>query len=471
MEAGEHIARTLAAAWLASEWTRARLLAEAQRILGPATRLPQRLLVRELLAANPAPYPPSPDWIVSFLRGTYWFQQAAARAVRNHEPVPAVLQPPEFAPSEHFAGLPIPKIATPGGLAKWLGLPVEQLEWFADARHLNSKTASPTLQHYSYRFVPKRHGPPRHVEEPKPRLKEIQRRILHEILDCVPIHPCVHGFVRKRSILTAAQVHTSEDAVAVFDLRDFFLRTEIGRVHSVFRSLGYPSAVAFFLTGLCLNRTPHWVFEAIPKDSTLSSSLEGDSARKHYDRETRARFEALHLPQGAPASPALANLAAWRLDRRLQGLARSLGANYTRYADDLAFSGDRAFATKLGTLRRGVDEIVSDEGFALNLRKTRIMRRGDCQRLLGIVVNDHVNVPRKAYDELKAILHNCRRSGPEAANRAGLPHFREHLEGSIAWAESVNPARGAKLRRAFQAIAWPAKQTPSAPAHGEPDLI
>ncbi len=461
METREHIARTLAAAWLASDWTRARLLAEAQRILGPATRLPQRLLVRELLAAVPAPYPPSPDWIVSFLLGASWFPQAAARAAQASGQVPSVLQPPEFAPAERFAGLAIPKLATPGDLAKWLGLSIEHLEWFADARHLNCKTASPTLQHYSYRFVPKRHGPPRLIEEPKHRLKEIQRRILHEILRPVPVHPCVHGFVRKRSIRSAAQIHAGEDVIAVFDLRDFFLRTETGRVHSVFRSLGYPSAIAFFLTGLCLSRTPHWVFETIPRDSPRSSSLEGGSAKRHYDRETRARFEALHLPQGAPASPALANLAAWRLDRRLQGLARSLGANYTRYADDLAFSGDRAFAARLGALRGGVEEIASGEGFALNPRKTRIMRRGDCQRLLGIVVNDHINVPRKAYDELKAILYNCRRSGPEAANRERLSNFREHLEGRIAWVELINPARGGKLRRVFQDIAWQ-KQTVSA---------
>jgi hypothetical protein len=451
MDAKPRIARNLAAAWLAAGWTRARLLSETQKILGPAAKLPQRLLVRELLAAVPAPYPPSPDWIVSFLLQSEWFGAASARAALWPQAVPTVLQPAKFAAAEQFADLPIPKIATPGDLAKWLGISIEHLDWLADTRHLNSKTAGPPLQHYTYRFLPKKNGPPRLAEEPKPRLKEIQRRILHEILDFAPVHPCAHGFVRKRSALSAAQIHASEAVVAVFDLRDFFLRTETARVHSVFRSLGYPSAVAFLLTGLCLNRTPRWVFGMLPVE-------------KRHDCETRRRYEALHLPQGAPASPALANLAARTLDLRLHGLARILGANYTRYADDLAFSGDRAFSAKLDALLHRVEAIAGDEGFALNARKTRVMRRGCSQRVLGIVVNEHINVPRAAYDELRAILHNCRRGGPELANRAGLPRFREHLEGRVAWIEAINPVRGAKLRRAFGEIAWPAQRSET----GEP---
>ncbi|MGO9484407.1 MAG: reverse transcriptase family protein [Rhodomicrobium sp.] len=442
MNSKERIARNLAAAWLATDWTHVRLVAEAQRILGPATRRSQSLLVRKLLAAVPEPYPPSPDWIVSLLLKAYGFRRAAARALKDPQAVPTVLQPAKFAAAERFAGLAIPHIATPGDLAKWLGISVEHLDWFADARHLNNKAAGGALQHYSYRFVPKKNGPPRLVEEPKPRLKEIQRRILHEILDKAPVHPCVHGFVKNRSVSSAAQVHAGEAVVAVFDLRDFFLCTSVGRVHSVFRSLGYPSAVAFLMTGLCLNCTPSWVFERLPSD-------------KRHDWKTRALFAALHLPQGAPASPALANLAAWRLDRRLHGLAQSLGANYTRYADDLAFSGDTAFAARLDTLAAAVETIATGEGFALNSRKTRMMRRRGSQRLLGIVVNEHINVPREAYDELKAILHNCRQSGPETQNRANLPRFREHLDGRVAWVEAINPARGAKLRRAFQEIAWP----------------
>jgi hypothetical protein len=139
---------------------------------------------------------------------------------------------------------------------------------------------------------------------------------------------------------------------------------------------------------------------------------------------------------------------------RLAALARAYGAHFTRYADDLAFSGDQTFATKATAFLTAVKNITDDEGFLLNSRKTRVMRRGGCQRITGIVVNDHVNVPRPAYDELKAILHNCCKNRPDTQNRAGLRDFRAHLEGRVAWVEQVNALRGQRLRRIFNEIRW-----------------
>jgi hypothetical protein len=72
----------------------------------------------------------------------------------------------------------------------------------------------------------------------------------------------------------------------------------------------------------------------------------------------------------------------------------------------------------------------------------------------GIVVNDHINVPRSAYDALKATLINCVRRGPANENRDAHPHFRSHLDGRITWVGSLNPRRGEKLRRIFEAIIW-----------------
>jgi hypothetical protein len=101
-----------------------------------------------------------------------------------------------------------------------------------------------------------------------------------------------------------------------------------------------------------------------------------------------------------------------------------------------------------------VDRIVRDEGFTLNVAKTRIMRRSGRQRVTGIVVNHHVNVPRAAFDILKATLHNCVKNGPAAENRAGLRDFRAHLDGRVSWVENVNPTRGKRLRQVFDEIAW-----------------
>lgn len=162
-----------------------------------------------------------------------------------------------------------------------------------------------------------------------------------------------------------------------------------------------------------------------------------------------------HLAQGSPTSPALANLAAHGLDRRLTGLAGRFGATYTRYADDLTVSGDRALLRHAGRIVALVGDIATDEGFRLNDGKTRVRSRAQRQLVTGLVVNDRPNVTRADYDRLRAVLHDAARHGPATANRARHPDFRAHLLGRIAWAGAGNPTRAEKLRAAFAAISWP----------------
>ena len=167
-------------------------------------------------------------------------------------------------------------------------------------------------------------------------------------------------------------------------------------------------------------------------------------------------WRARHLPQGAPTSPALANLVAYRLDVRLHALAQKLGATYTRYADDLAFSGDQRLERAAKRLQVLVGVIAAEEGFELHFRKSRFMRQGVRQQLAGVVVNVRPNLKRKAYDELKATLYNCARQGPESQNRAGHADFRRHLAGRIAYVKMLHPERGAKLQALFERIVWDA---------------
>jgi retron-type reverse transcriptase len=160
---------------------------------------------------------------------------------------------------------------------------------------------------------------------------------------------------------------------------------------------------------------------------------------ERIDIPDRHQFRKPHLPQGSPASPALANLAVFTLDKRLSALARSVGANYSRYADDLSFSGDSHVA---GMLLRAVPRIVEYEGFQLNSAKTRIMSKTSRQVVTGVVVNRHLNVNRQAFDQLKAIIHAC---GKADDLRLNDPVFRTSLLGKIGWVETVNPHRGQKL--------------------------
>jgi retron-type reverse transcriptase len=98
--------------------------------------------------------------------------------------------------------------------------------------------------------------------------------------------------------------------------------------------------------------------------------------------------------------------------------------------------------------------IAADEGFSLNFRKTRVMTASTRQKIAGIVVNDKLSAPRAEVEQLRAILHNCRRHGPATQNREGLADFRAHLRGRLAWISALDPRRAASLRTIFEQIRW-----------------
>jgi hypothetical protein len=172
----------------------------------------------------------------------------------------------------------------------------------------------------------------------------------------------------------------------------------------------------------------------------------------HQIRAVRWLYGVPHLPQGGPTSPAIANLCAYRLDCRLFALARSARASYTRYADDLAFSGDADFARGAKRFLVHVAATVAEEGFVVHHRKTRIMREGVRQHLAGVVVNRRINIRRSEYDRLKAILENCRRQGAASQNKYSHPDFLAHLSGRVAFVEQLHPERGRRLREMLKAV-------------------
>ena len=139
---------------------------------------------------------------------------------------------------------------------------------------------------------------------------------------------------------------------------------------------------------------------------------------------------------------------------RLDGLAHSVSAQYTRYADDLPFSGGDELAQAAHRFPTSVGSIAIEQGFQVNLHKTRVMSQGRRQHAAGLVVNQSLNTPRDEFDRLKAILFNCARNGPTVENRQGASDFRAHLEGRVAHVESINPRRGRRLRDLLQAIDW-----------------
>ncbi|MBC7928113.1 MAG: RNA-directed DNA polymerase [Bryobacteraceae bacterium] len=386
---------------------------------------------------------PSYREVLSFLETDTGLKEAFTRNSGQFEIKQWIEETPHMRPVPAAQAWPVPPIETTGALAEWLWLDAGHLEWYADLKAFAETSISEKLSHYSYHVLRKRTGSVRLIEAPKRQIKKLQTQILEWILNPVPPHPAVHGFIAKRSITTFVAPHTGQRVVLKMDLRNFFPSLRAARIQAFFRTAGYPDEVAQLLTGVCTNITPRRFWRAPELNLTLQ---EIQDMRDLYGRP--------HLPQGAPTSPALANLCAWRLDCRLQALAASAGAQYTRYADDLVFSGDEHFDRSVSRFSAHIGAVVLEEGFAIHHAKTRIMRQGQQQRVAGLVVNQHANVARPDYDRLKAILTNCIRHGPESQNQNAHTSFRQHLEGHISFVHMVNPAKALRLRALFDQIAW-----------------
>lgn len=422
----QYVARNLSEAAAAGPWE---LQPLAQRLRSAVHGRTQWAtgLAKRLMAAFPEPA--ESDRLLPIILADRGFGRVRTRSLQIGQVFASM---PQMRPSVDWGVRPF---RTTAEVAIWLGLKLGELDWFADVQGRNSRQMSSKLWHYTHRWVPKRGGRFRLLEVPKPRLKAIQRTLLRDLLAHIPPHDAAHGFRPGRSVRTFAEPHAGRAVVWRIDLKDFFPSVRASRVHALFRSAGYPLAVARALTGLCTTALPVGV---VPPDPNVPL----------------AALRERHLPQGAPTSPALANLAAYGLDVRLAAWAAACGATYTRYADDLAFSGDEAFARTGIRFRRVVWQIIAEEGFRANATKGRWMTAGGRQHLAGVVVNQRPNVRRDEYDRLKAILTNCGRHQPASQNRDGHPDFRAHLLGRVAHVAHLNPDRGRKLRALVDQIDW-----------------
>ncbi|HEX7896381.1 MAG TPA: reverse transcriptase family protein [Planctomycetota bacterium] len=313
--------------------------------------------------------------------------------------------------------LGLPLLSAPGDVAAAMGLPIPKLRWLAF--HAEASTSS----HYVRFKIPKKSGGEREIAAPMPELAAAQQWILANVLSKVPTTAFAHGFVPGKSTKTNAQPHVKRAVVVNMDLKDFFPTIVFPRVKGLFRSLGYSPAVST-------------VFALLATEAPRRE-VEYDGRRWHVALGPRA------LPQGACTSPALSNLAARSLDRRYAGLAAKLGWTYTRYADDLTFSGDtlipkgqkdpRSVAWLLARTRH----VAEDEGFTMNEKKIRVQRRNTAQVVTGIVVNEKTSVPRAERRRIRAMAHRAKTKGGVDLNV---------LHGWLAYIAMVDPERGAKMR-------------------------
>jgi RNA-directed DNA polymerase len=304
----------------------------------------------------------------------------------------------------------LPKLAGDGDIAKLVGVAE------GDLVSLMRPGCGPGSGYVEFE-IPKAKGGTRRIAAPRTPLRKVQRAILDKILAKVPLHDACHGFVSGRSTVTNATPHVGAAVVIKMDLKDFFPTVHYRRVRGLFEYLGYNEKVAATLAALTTYR---------PKLDAKTVVWPGV------------------LPQGAPTSPALANLACRRLDARLVKLAAKYGAAYTRYADDLTFSFKQVPDFRIGRFLWWVDGICQQEGFTERAEKRRILRSKHQQRVTGLVVNKHVKVPRADRRRFRAILHNIAKHGL-ASQARGHADFPAYLAGYAAYVNMVDPALGRRL--------------------------
>lgn len=230
----------------------------------------------------------------------------------------------------------------------------------------------------SYRsyMLPKRRGGHRIITTPGKSLKWVQRSLLQVLTHLFPRHKCAMGFERGESIVSHAKAHAGKRWVYVVDIKDFFPSITRNRLYGMMRARPFQASkhVARYLANLVTH--------------------EGA------------------LPQGAPTSPLLANLICRRLDDRLFRWARERGYQYTRYADDLAFSTNRTEFPEQD--RERIVKIIEEEGFVVHPEKRKLMPWYGRQFVTGLVVNEKPNVPRAYVRSLRALLFNVKTFGWES---------------------------------------------------------
>lgn len=301
----------------------------------------------------------------------------------------------------------LPQLGSTAELCTWLGVEPKAL---VRLMRPGVRTGSAYVEFE----IPKAKGGTRRIAAPRGPLRRVQRKILDGILAKVPQHDAAHGFVAGRSTVSNARPHQGAALVVKTDLKDFFPTVHYRRVAGLFTQLGYGEEVARALAAL----------------TTYRPVLD----------DGRVVWPGV-LPQGAPTSPALANLACRRLDVRLTRLAAKYGAVYTRYADDLTFSFARPPEIAVGRFLWWVDSICQHEGFLEHAGKRRMLRAKNQQRVTGLVVNQAVHVPRADRRRFRAMLHNIKKHGLPSQAR-GRADFASYLSGYAAYVTMVQPELG-----------------------------
>ncbi|HIE6631927.1 reverse transcriptase family protein [Bacillus luti] len=276
----------------------------------------------------------------------------------------------------------------------------------------------------NYEFY-KRSGKKREIWQPSEKIKVIQKWILKEILGNIPLADHAHGFVKNKSILTHANVHVHKDPFWIFsvDIKDFFPTIKIAQLKSIFASIGYGEDVCNILSAFC----------------TIDE----------------------RLVQGFPTSPYISNIVMKDIDNQLHEYAKSLDTRYSRYADDISFSGKDKNNNDIliENIQLKVQELLRNSGFVVNDRKTKLMKSNNPKKVTGLVVTSNgVTVPTKYKRNLSKEIYYCKKYGVEShlihTGRITRANYKGYLFGMAGYVRMIENDIGNKFFEDLQSIYW-----------------
>ena len=269
--------------------------------------------------------------------------------------------------------------------------------------------------YYTEIQIPKKRGGVRIIDIPSERLKDIQKWILDNILSRYTVHECCYGFIRGKSIYDNALQHVNKRCVLHLDLKDFFPSITQEQIFKIFFSVGYTKKVSYYLAKMLTKNKK--------------------------------------LPQGSPASPMLSNIVAKKLDSRLNGLAKKYGAVYSRYADDITFSGEGNIKNMIPI----VEKTIQDEKFQVNKSKTRYSYYFQRQEVTGLIVNKKVSIPKEYIREINKEIYFCKKFGVSSHLEKIQNYksfYKEHLYGKAYFIKMINKRKGNQILEQLDEIEW-----------------
>lgn len=277
----------------------------------------------------------------------------------------------------------------------------------ADALGFSGKALYSVTNHVSRHYKPvqigKKNGEMRQLYVPDNFLKAIQKSILVNLLAEEAVSPYATAYRAGSGPKQGARVHVGKPTVLKLDIRHFFDRVIYPQVkEKVFDAQRYSEQNRVLLSLLCVYRDA--------------------------------------LPQGAPTSPAISNIIMRDFDNTVGAWCEQRHIAYTRYCDDMTFSGDFDPAPVIEFVQRELRKM----GFFLNDKKTVVARRGQRQCVTGIVVNERVGVPAEYKQRIRQEVYYCQRFGIEShlaaiGSEVSADTYLRKLLGRVNYVLSVEP--------------------------------